>query len=62
MGLMALLLSNIALYLLQSESYTVFGMDYTGSMYWGIVLSIAFIIIGLVVLNQLVKDILILKE
>ncbi|MDY7082299.1 MAG: hypothetical protein SXQ77_07835 [Halobacteria archaeon] len=40
--------------------YAVFGME--GTAYWTVIMGIAFVIIGLVVLNQLLNDTLILKE
>ncbi|MFB6283063.1 MAG: hypothetical protein ABEK59_03895 [Halobacteria archaeon] len=42
--------------------YDVMGMDVTGTAYWTIILIFAFVIIGLVVLNQLLNDTLILKD
>lgn len=41
---------------------TVFGLDYGGTAYWTVVFLLAFVVVGLVVLNQLLNDTLILKE
>ncbi len=42
--------------------YTVFGLNSNSMVYWGLIIAIAFIIIGAVILNQILSDTLILKE
>lgn len=42
--------------------YTVFGLNSNSMVYWGLIITIAFIIIGAVILNQILSDTLILKE
>lgn len=42
--------------------FTVFGLEHGGAAYWTVVFLLAFVIVGLVVLNQLLNDTLVLKE
>lgn len=42
--------------------YTVFGLSSDSTLYWGIIMTLAFLIIGGVILNQMLSDNLILKE
>ena len=42
--------------------YTVFGMQESSTTYWAVVLTVAAVIVGAVLLNQIASRTLILKE
>jgi hypothetical protein len=42
--------------------YTVFGMQESSTTYWAVVLTVAFVVVAAVLLNQIAARTLILKE